>query len=583
MSGSVILLAQHDLDLVPGASAEVRSVSVYHPSSLESALTAAAMHPAEGEDVAGSQGVQFASSNPSMNFAFEWAKAALFAIEGEANTAERLWCGVGLGMVRGDYFERLVESIRRTTRKDGMLQYSEAPSGSERKDRAGPVETSLYLVGACAYLSARSGDRKLLRRWYPHVRRVGDGLSRLASGGLILASSETPDGWRRRLGAGFPTGYSAEVNLLAIRAFRDASAVAYLAGKGSDSTRFRELSVRLLSSLNERLRESESGDLALNVDSRGVVHKEMTIDGAVGLSYCAPDQSLASSVVHRLLERDFETGFGPRTVPLSNNLYYSPSYGDGQLGGYWTRAAISHASLAFVSGYSAIGSVQLEKVARLVHVDTERMGGMPGEFPYWIDPERRQVMTSGTDPVAAARFIEAVVFGEGGLSNGSQGAKFRVPDASQLKWLFIHGLALGLKGSIFLGRSTGRAFVASTFEQDAPKGSSRTDGQGMSIASSRFPECERIACPPGLEGVHFWDEDSSLVCLGNTGSAAFSGLVSIPSRSKSFASALFAQMEELQQETGLWSKTERVKLLTRLETKVDLKPDSWRMLRLSAG
>jgi hypothetical protein len=42
-------------------------------------------------------------------------------------------------------------------------------------------------------------------------------------------------------------------------------------------------------------------------------------------------------------------------------------------------------------------------------------------------------------------------------------------------------------------------------------------------------------------------------------------------------------MEELQQETGLWSKTERVKLLTRLETKVDLKPDSWRMLRLSAG
>jgi hypothetical protein len=42
-------------------------------------------------------------------------------------------------------------------------------------------------------------------------------------------------------------------------------------------------------------------------------------------------------------------------------------------------------------------------------------------------------------------------------------------------------------------------------------------------------------------------------------------------------------MEELYQETGMWSKTERVKLTSRLETKVDLKPSSWKMLRLSAG
>ncbi|MGH9920866.1 MAG: hypothetical protein ACRD6W_18615, partial [Nitrososphaerales archaeon] len=82
MSGSVVLLTQHDFDLPPGATAEVRSVSVYHPSSLEAALSAAAPHPEPEADLADARAVAFASSSPPMNFAFEWAKAALFAIEG---------------------------------------------------------------------------------------------------------------------------------------------------------------------------------------------------------------------------------------------------------------------------------------------------------------------------------------------------------------------------------------------------------------------------------------------------------------------------------------------------------------------
>ncbi len=583
MSGSVILLTQHDLDLLPGATAEVRSASVYHPSSLESALSAAALRPTDSDaEATEPRGTEFASSSASMNFTFDWAKAALLAIEGEGNLAERLWSGVALSILRSDYFEKMVASVRLSTRKDGTVGYSAGPAASEHAERAGPTETSLYILSMCAYLSARASDKKLVKRWYPHLKKVGEGLSSLVTDGLILSPPESPDGWRRRLGAGFPTGFSAEVNLLATRALRDASTIAYLAGKGSDSAKFRELSVRLINALNEKLRESESGALALNVDGRGVVHKETTIDQAVGLSYFSQDQNLASSVVHRLLEKDFETGYGPRTVPVSNNLYYNPNYGEGQLGGYWTRAAISHAILAFASGYPSIGSLQLEKVARLVHLDAERLGGIPGEIPYWIDLERRQVMGSGSDPVAASRFVEALVFGEAGLSLGPLGVRFKVPEASQLKWLFINDLDLGRRGSIFVGRSAARAFVASTFEQDAIEDSSRTGNQGVTTTSSSFPECARVDGPAGLESIVFWDGRSSLLCLGNTGSSSCAGVISVPLKSKSFSTALFAQMEELQQETGLWSKGDRIKLLSRLEVKVDLKPNSWKMLRLSA-
>jgi hypothetical protein len=580
MSGSVILITQHDFDLPPGSSAEVRSVSVYHPSSLESALSSAAQLTANA-DAAEARGAEFVSSSASINFAFDWAKAALFAMEGETDLAERLWCGVALSMMRGDYFEKLLESLKRSFRKEGAVRYSDASGPGERTERAGPVETSLFLSSVCAYLSARAGDKKLVRKWYPQVKRAADALAGMTSDGLVTSSAESPDGWRRRLGAGFPTGHTAEVNLLATRGLRDASTVAYLAGKGSDSAKFRELSVRLLSALNEKLRDSESGVLALNVDGRGVVHKEITIDQAVGLSFFSPDQNLASSVVHRLLEKDFETGYGPRTVAGSNNLYFSPSYGEGQLGGYWTRAAISHAILAYLTGYPSIGSAQLEKVARLVHLDAERLGGMPGEIPYWIDTERRQIVGSGTDPVAASRFIEAVLFGEVGLALGSQGPRLKVPEASQLKWLLLHDLDLGRRGSVFVGRSAGRAVVVSTFEQEALEDSSRASAPGVSTTSLRFPECERLGGQGGLEGVQFWDGNSSLLCLGNASSSAYSGVLNVPLRSKSFSTALFAQMEELKQETGLWSAVERVKLLSRLETKVELKPSSWKLLRLT--
>jgi len=113
------------------------------------------------------------------------------------------------------------------------------------------------------------------------------------------------------------------------------------------------------------------------------------------------------------------------------------------------------------------------------------------------------------------------------------------------------------------------------------EGSSQAPGQGVATTASGFPECERVGGHAGVEAIVFWDSNSSLLCLGNPTGSNYSGLISVPMRSRSFSTALFAQVEELQQETGLWSKVERVKLLSRLEIKVELRANSWRMQRLS--
>jgi len=555
MSGSVILLTQHDLDLAPGGSAEVRTVSVYHPTSLELALKSASS--SSPGDVPREQDLEFISSNQSVNFAYTWAGAALHAMEGESNLLERLSCGAALSVGRPDYYVGSVWEAIRAREKDGAA----IPA-----DGRGVLEASLFIIGACSYLALRP-DKKLSRKWYPHIKRAANGLAALASAGLVGTGSGSPEGWRRRIGSGFPTGYLSEVNLCVIRALREAAAAAFSLGKGNDSANLRETSVRLTNSLNERLRDAENGSLALNLDPRGVVHKEMTIDQAIGLSYYSPNQNLSSSMVHRLLERDFETGYGPRCVPSSNALYYNPVYGDGQLGGYWTRAALSHALLAYLAGYPGIGSLQLEKVARLVHLDSERLGGLPGEFPYWLDPDRKQIMSTGSDPVAASRFVETIVFGEAGLTSTPQGPSMAVPEFSQLKWFSLRGPLFGRSGLLFVGRFGLRAFVVTTYD--------------FVQRATRFHEGEEVECPPGIEGIVFWNQDTTLVCLGNTSQSPVSGPVSVPMRSKSLSSSLAAKMEELDHETGLWANPQNVRLPTSLDIKVDVKANSWTAYRLT--
>ena len=91
MSGSVILLTQHDFDLAPGAGVEVRSVSVYHPSSLESALKAAAPVPRTKRPER--LGRAFASSSASMGFAFDWREPR--SSRSRAKATSQSDCGPG--------------------------------------------------------------------------------------------------------------------------------------------------------------------------------------------------------------------------------------------------------------------------------------------------------------------------------------------------------------------------------------------------------------------------------------------------------------------------------------------------------
>ncbi len=561
MSGAILIIAQWEVDLLPGAKTELRTSSLYHPSSLETALAdLSSVNARTSEKESSTNGSVFRCSSPTLNFAFGWARASLDAIEGEGDILDRLSAGFGLQTVRPDFYEKEFEVHKSLQRKDGLLPHSQS-------DAAGPLETALFLLHACAYLG-RKEDKKLTRRWYPSLRRAGKGLEALSRKGLISSGPLHPDGWRRRLGSGFPTGVLSEVNLVASRALADLARVAFGLGKGTDSAEFREASVKLTGALNASLRDAESGMLALNLDPSGRLHKELTMDQAVSLAYDPLDRNLASSLVHRLMDADFETGFGPRTVPNSNALYYSATYGDGQLGGYWTRAALSHALLAYASGYPSIGSLQLEKVAKLVSTESEKIGGVPGEFPFWIDADKRTVGSIGSDPVAASRFLEALLVGELGLQLGGKKTKMDPPGGSKVQWLLLHGLDLGTSGSLFVGRSSSRSFTVSSYPSlEAPD-------------VKTYAHSDRLELQQPLEGLLFWDDLTVLVCVGNTTPNETSTKLSVPVRAKSLSRSLFVDLDEFNQETAAWRRLGRIRTLDRIELRAEVRPGSWKWFRI---
>ena len=563
MSGAILVLSQREFELKPGASSELSVRSVYNASSLEAAL-ADLSSLVTGVDPDGPvSGPSLRTSSPAVNFAFAWASASMMSVEGEPDLLERLSSGFGLRAIRPGFYESSVEECRKDLRKDGLLPHSGAGG-------AGHLETALFVIHACAHLQLRP-DKRASRKWYPFLRKAAMGLLAASSKGLIVTDPSAPGGWRRRLTSGYPTGQLSEVNLVAARALADVSVLAYSVGKGADSATLKEASMKLGAEVLSRLKDPESGTLALNIDPKGRLHREVTVDQAVALYYNPLDHDLASSFVHRLLEKDFETGYGPRTVPTSNLLYYSPSYGDGQLGGFWTRAALAHALLAYRSGYPVIGGQGLEKVARLVQSDCEVMGGVPGEFPYWLDPDRRAVGPAGSDPVAASFFIEAVLTGELGISSTPRGVEVAPPTDSKLRWFSVHQLDVGDVGSLFLGRcDSGPALVASTFQKVAVGGTRRT-----------YSGCERVESPPAVESLVFWDQTSILICVGNLGNGDQAGRLSFPVRGKPLSRSLFAELDEFDHATSSWKRLERRKLLDAVDLDLEVKSSGWRAFRLS--
>jgi len=250
-------------------------------------------------------------------------------------------------------------------------------------------------------------------------------------------------------------------------------------------------------------------------------------------------------------------------------LYFNPSYGQGQLGGFWTRAALAHALLCYRVGLAGIGSLSLEKVANLAAEDCVKLGGSPGEFPYWVDVEGREAHGEDSDPVAAARLVEGFLEGELGLEFGAGTVSLSPSISSSLKWVLASEVWAGEPITVFVGRGSGRAHAFAS-------------GTRLEVKHGiRFAKAELLEVPVrGLYAVSLHGP-GQVICLGNSSAVPARTSVSFAPRAPELSRRLSAPLEEFDRTSGSWVKASTLRVFPTMTFEASLGPGEWKVFRVS--
>jgi hypothetical protein len=560
MSGQVLVLSMHELELAPSESKEMLFASLYSPRKLEEVLSDFGRLQSTGPPSRLKE-PPFACSSQRIAEAYGWALASLEGVRFGRDLLDMLEAMGGLAYADPSALEAATERAKGLVLREGMITH---PGDAAKR---GVLETSLLLSALSRQLSM-AGDRKRARQTYPLMRRMANALSTRSKDGALQLDPGVPHGWRRLLGSGYPSGELAEVSLAASTALMDFARVSGLLGKGEDSAKFREVSELTAHRVGKALVD-DRGFLCPNVDSSGRLVHEETADMAVACYRGNAPRSVASSSVHRLMERDFETDYGPRTVPTSNLVCFHCSYGQGQLGGYWTRAALAFACLSYSVGLAGMGSLSLEKVSRLVTTDWLQFGGNPGEFPYWVDIEGKEAHGAGSDAVAASRFVQAIVEGELGLSCSVSPPSFDPPPLSTVRWVFAGDVWAGERVSVFVGRAAGRAFAFASCKR------ARVEGD------RRFAECARVDSSSKSAYGFSFSGPGQVVCVGNASQAPVKAHLVFQASSPGLSRRLSTPLEQFEPASGGWSKIGSLRVSPMMSFDAPLGPEDWKVFRVS--
>ncbi len=562
MSGQVIIVTLHELDLAPSETKEVTFVSIYNPAKLEEALSDFGRLQGDWKPPR-REGSLIAASSPSLTEAAAWAAASLESARYESDGLDLVESLKALAFVDREGAASVIEGLRRLLRKDGSM-----PHSSDQKE-PGVLESAVLLQAVSAYL-LMARDKKVSRSLYPLVKKLATFLMASSKEYSLKTDPALPQGWRRSLGRGYPAGEIPEISLAAVGGLTGAAQVARQVAKADDAGRFRERAEMLAEMVRKRLVD-ERGFLSLCLDPSGRLRSDETIDMAVAAYRHGFLASAEQAAAHRLLEKDFETPYGPRTVPNSNRLYFNPSYGQGQLGGFWTRAALAHVLVCYRVGLAGIGSLSLEKVAKLAVEDSVRLGGSPGEFPLWVDVEGRELHGERSDPVAAARLVEALLEGELGLEIGAVTVSVSPPNSSGLKWVLASDVWAGEPVTVFIGRGGGKTHAFAS-------------GPRLEVRQGeRFAKAELLDLPVrGLHAVSLHGPGQA-ICVGNSSAAPLRASVSFAPRAAELSKRLSTPLEEYDRASGSWAKVSSLRVFPTMTFDVALGPGEWKAFRVSTA
>lgn len=434
---------EYRIHVVPGAREPLRLAAVYHAKGTEHSrpiLDALLRDPRALHDTQRYYALRLADSrimtpSPVISRGVVWAKANMLRIVkeypqgwGSTNSPpsdilvsrDTSWFTHAYDYFWPQFSRDALELFNRFVEDSGlMIEYARGVNGFKTTyDLNINDDTPLHLIAMLHHYNATLDDEWVRNRHDLILKMADYLLSQRDSYGLVFCKATGVDmygisSWRNIIPYYTLDGAVTEINAEAIFALEGAAMLCAVIDDHENWERYEREAHNLRQAVMNQLFNSDTGAFVLNYDQDRNYQDNFTADEVFPVLFGVASHDERLAILNRLLEADFRTPVGLRTISTADSWYF-PSYGYGLLGGVWPDL-----TLWLVVALARHNLV--DEAVHFLHATYAAMEAgsprntVPGEFAEWFDGGSLSNRGMYLSPWTGAKYLWAVAETIGGL------------------------------------------------------------------------------------------------------------------------------------------------------------------------
>jgi glycogen debranching enzyme len=378
-----------------------------------------------GENLADAR---FLTPSPTINRGVVWAKCNMLRVikeypQGWGSTnsppsdilvsRDTSWFVHGYDYLLPWFSRAAIELFNRFLEPSGqVVEYVRGVSGYKTAyDLNVNDDTPLHIIAILHHYNATLDDG-WLRTVFPLVLKIADYmLAQRDANGLLFCRAGGLDmhgitSWRNIIPLYNLDGAVTEINAEAYFALEATARLAAIVDDREAWLRFSHEASALREAMLAKLFNADSSAFVLNYDTDGNYQDNFTADEVFPVLFDVAEPPVRRAILKRLLESDFTTPVGLRTISTADAWYF-PSHGFGLLGGVWPDLTLWFAVALARNGAPHEAAHWLELIYDAMEGGVAR-NTVPGQFAEWFDGGSLTNRGMYLSPWTGAKYLWAV-------------------------------------------------------------------------------------------------------------------------------------------------------------------------------
>lgn len=435
---------EYRVAIAPGAREALRLAVVFHKDGTAKSLPVLerllgderALHDTQRYYARRLSDARFMTPSPEISRGVAWAKANMIRIVkeypqgwGSTNSPpsdilvsrDTSWFVHGFDYFWPEFSRDALEVFNKCVEDSGlMIEYVRGVNGyTTAYDLNINDDTPLHLVAMLHYYNATLDDGWVRERLPLIVKLADYMLTQRDDQGLLFCRAKGVDmygisSWRNIIPYYTLDGAVTEINAEGVFALEAAAMLCAVVSDWGNWEKYANESQALREAMMDYLYDDDTGAFALNYDQDRNYQDNFTSDEVFPVLFGVAAAEQRKAILRRLLEADFVTPVGLRTISTADAWYF-PSYGFGLLGGIWPDLTLWFAVALARDGFVEECVHFLNVVYAAMEVGSAR-NTVPGEFGEWFDGGSLANRGMYLSPWTGAKYLWAVAETIGGLN-----------------------------------------------------------------------------------------------------------------------------------------------------------------------